>query len=97
MENLESPRLTHDNRNISITIEKGGVRDGYFTYNSSSDFLYNEELNWGFHYFTSTKDRYNEIIFLGRFIIPLGVFGYEELKYNLTDWHGDFFDAEYTS
>ena len=34
---------------------------------------------------------------LRRFITPLGVLGYEELKYNLIDWYGDFFVAEYTS
>ena len=97
LENLETPGLTYENRNISINIEEGGIRDGYYIYNSSSDFLYNEELNWAFHYFTFTKNRFDEIIFLRRFITPLGVLGYEELKYNLTDWYSDFFVAEYIS
>ena len=63
IESLETSSLTYDNRNISIIIEEGGERDGYYIYNSSSDFLYNEDLDWAYHYFTFSKDRFDQIIF----------------------------------
>ena len=95
LESLETTNLTYDNRNISIVIEEGGDREGYYIYNSSSNFLYNESLEWAYHYFTFIKDRYGEIIFLRRFITPVGVLGYEELAYNLTEWSEDYFVADY--
>ena len=97
IESLETSSLTYDNRNISIIIEEGGERDGYYIYNSSSDFLYNEDLDWAYHYFTFSKDRFDQIIFLRRFMTPMGVLGYEELVYDLIEWSFDFFVAEYVS
>ena len=97
LESLETINLTYENRNISIVIEEGGDREGYYIYHSSSDFLYNESLDWAYHYFTFVKDRNDEIIFLRRFITPVGVLGYEELIYNLTEWSEDYFVADYIS
>ena len=97
LESLETTNLTYDNRNISITIEEGGNREGYYIYQSSSNFIYNEDLDWAYHYFTFVKDRYDEITFLRRFITPVGVLGYEELNYSLTEWSEDYFVADYIS
>tara|TARA_Y100001958_G_scaffold93929_1_gene64233 strand:+ start:82 stop:810 length:729 start_codon:yes stop_codon:yes gene_type:complete len=95
-ENLDSPSMNYDNRNISIIISEGGDREGYFTYTSSCDFLYNEDLSWSYHYFGFNKDT-GQIAFLRRFITPLGLLGYEELVYEIIDWSADFFVAEYIS
>ena len=96
LENLDSPSMNYDNRNISIIISEGGDREGYFTYTSSCDFLYNEDLSWSYHYFGFNKDT-GQIAFLRRFITPLGLLGYEELVYEIIDWSADFFVAEYIS
>ena len=96
LENLDSPSLSYDNRNISIVISEGGDREDYFIYTSSCDFLYNEDLSWSYHYFGFNKDT-GQITFLRRFITPLGVLGFEELAYEIVDWATDFFVAEYIS
>ena len=54
-EQLNSPSLTYENRNISLTIEEGGVREGFHIFTSSSDFLHNEDVEWAFHYFGFLK------------------------------------------
>ena len=38
-EELNSPSLTYENRNISLTIEEGGVREGFHIFSSSSDLI----------------------------------------------------------
>ena len=96
LENLDSPSMNYDNRNISIIISEGGDREGYFIYTSSCDFLYNEDLSWSYHYFGFNKDT-GQIAFLRRFITPLGLLGYEELTYEIIDWSTEFFVAEYIS
>ena len=96
LENLDSPTMSYDNRNISIVISEGGDREGYFIYSSSCDFLYNEDLSWSYHYFGLNKDT-GQIAFLRRFITPLGLLGYEELAYEIIDWSTDSFIAEYIS
>ena len=96
LENLDSPSMNYDNRNISIIIGEGGDREGYFIYTSSCDFLYNEDLSWSYHYFGFNKDT-GQITFLRRFITPLGLLGYEELTYEIIDWSTDSFIAEYIS
>ena len=96
LENLDSPTMSYDNRNISIIISEGGDRDGYFIYSSSCEFLYNEDLSWSYHYFGLNKDT-GHISFLRRFITPLGLLGYEELTYEIIDWSTDSFIAEYIS
>ena len=96
LENLDSPSMNYDNRNISIIISEGGDREGYFIYTSSCDLLYNEDLSWSYHYFGFNKDT-GQIAFLRRFITPLGLLGYEELTYEIIDWSTDFFVAEYIS
>ena len=96
LENLDSPTMSYDNRNISIIISEGGDRDDYFIYSSSCEFLYNEDLSWSYHYFGLNKDT-GHISFLRRFITPLGLLGYEELTYEIIDWSTDSFIAEYIS
>ena len=96
LENLDSPSMSYDNRNISIMINEGGDREGYFIYTSSCDFLYNEDLSWSYHYFGFNKDT-GQIIFLRRFITPLGLLGFEELTYEIIDWSVDLIVAEYIS
>ena len=96
LENLDSPSMNYDNRNISIIISEGGDRENYFIYTSSCDFLYNEDLSWSYHYFGLNKNT-GQITFLRRFITPLGLLGYEELTYEIIDWSTDFFVAEYIS
>ena len=95
-EDLNSEALNYENRNISIVISEGGVREGFYVFQSSCDFLYNENLNWAFHYFRFDKDN-TKIIFLRRFITPVGILGYEELVYDLIAWSDDSFVAQYNS
>ena len=96
IEELDSPSFSYDNRNISIQVMEGGERDGFYIYSSSSDFLYNETLSWAYHYFGFDKEN-TQIIFLRRFITPLGVLGYEEMLYDLTEWTTESFVANHTS
>ena len=96
LENLDSPSMSYDNRNLSLIISEGGDREGYFIYTSSCNFLYDEDLSWSYHYFRFNKDT-GQIIFLRRFITPLGLLGFEELTYDIIDWLTDFFVAEYYS
>tara|TARA_Y100001934_G_scaffold261398_1_gene334744 strand:+ start:207 stop:950 length:744 start_codon:yes stop_codon:yes gene_type:complete len=93
-EQLESPSLSYENRNISIIVNEDGDREGFLTYSSSSQFLFNEDLDWAYHYFGYDKLS-DKLIFLRRFITPLGVLGYEELLYNITEWDNNSFTAEY--
>tara|TARA_B100000700_G_C15007113_1_gene839103 strand:- start:1400 stop:2143 length:744 start_codon:yes stop_codon:yes gene_type:complete len=95
-ESLESPSITFENHSASIVIGEGGDRDGFFVFTSSSDFLFNDELDWAYHYFGYDKSN-GQIIFLRRFMTPLGVLGYEELSYNLSEWTSESFFAEYSS
>ena len=95
-EELSSPSMTYENRNISILIEEGGVREGFYIFTSSSEFLYNEDVDWAFHYFGFDKNE-TQLIFLRRFITPIGIVGYEELVYDLIDCSSDYFIAEYSS
>ena len=96
IEELESPSITYENRNISIVVEIGGDRDGFYTFTSSCDFLFNDDVEWAFHYIAFDKES-DQLIFLRRFITPLGVLGYEELIYDLTEWSTQNFVAEHNS
>lgn len=96
LEDLNSEAFNYENRNISIMISEGGVREGFYTFQSSCDFLFNENLDWAFHYFKFDKEN-TKIIFLRRFITPVGILGYEELVYNLVVWSDDYFVAQYNS
>ena len=95
-EDLESESISYQNRNISLVISEGGEREGFYVFESSCDFLYNENLEWAYHYFGFSKDD-NRITFLRRFITPVGILGYEELVYDLIDWSDDYFVAQYSS
>ena len=78
-EDLSTQSVEYLNRNISIQINEGGDREGFYIFTSSCEFLYNEELDWTFHYFSYDKES-DDITFLKRFITPIGVLGYEELN-----------------
>ena len=95
-EDLESESITYESRNISLDITEGGVREGFYIYNSSCDFLYNSDLNWAYHYIAYDKEN-NTLTFLRRFITPVGILGYEELIYNILEWSEDYFLVAYTS
>ena len=95
-EDLNSEAINYENRNISIVVSEGGIREGFYVFQSSCDFLYNENLNWAFHYFRFDKDN-TKIIFLRRFITPVGILGYEELVYDLIAWSDDSFVAQHSS
>ena len=95
-EDLNSEAMNYENRNISIVISEGGIREGFYIFQSSCDFLFNEDLDWAFHYFGFDKEN-NKIIFLRRFITPVGILGYEELVYDLITWSDDYFVAQYGS
>jgi len=95
-ETLESPTYSYDNRNIAINIMEGGNRVGFLIFNSSSDFLFNEDLDWAYHYFGLDKDN-NEIIFVRRYITTLGLLGNEEIRYTLVEWTPEHFVAEHIS
>ena len=95
-EDLNSEAMNYENRNISIFISEGGIREGFYIFQSSCDFLFNEDLDWAFHYFGFDKEN-NKIIFLRRFITPVGILGYEELVYDLITWSDDYFVAQYGS
>ncbi len=95
-EDLNSEAINYENRNISIVVSEGGIREGFYVFQSSCDFLYNENLNWAFHYFRFDKDN-TKIIFLKRFITPVGILGYEELVYDLIAWSDDSFVAQHSS
>lgn len=96
LDDLTSPSFSYQNRNISIMISEGGDRDGHSIYTSSCDFLFNDDLNWAYHYVGFDKES-NKITFLRRFMTPLGVLGYEEMVYDLIDWSENYFHAEYIS
>ena len=95
-EDLDSPSMTYENRNISIVVEVGGDRDGFYIFTSSCDFLFNHDVDWAFHYIRFDKES-DQIIFLRRFITPLGVLAYEELIYDLSEWTLGSFVAEHNS
>ena len=96
IETLNSPTNSYENRNIAINISEGGERVGYLIYNSSSEFMYNDDLEWAYHYFGLDKNT-NELIFLRRFITPIGIIGNQELRYTILEWDLDYFLAEYQS
>ena len=96
IETLNSPTNSYENRNIAINFTEGGERDGYLIFNSSSEFMYNDDLDWAYHYFGLDKNT-NELIFLRRFITPIGIIGNQELRYTILEWDIDSFLAEYES
>ena len=96
LDDLVSPSFSYENRNIALTISEGGDRDGFSIFTSSCDFLYNDDLDWAFHYVSFDKET-NQITFMRRFVTPLGMVGYEELVYDLIDWSDGYFHAEHTS
>lgn len=95
-EDLTSPTLSYQYRNISIQISEGGDREGLLVYNSSSSFLYNQDLSWAYHYLGYDKDN-NKITFMRRFLTPLGVLGHEAVHYNILEYTEDFLLASHES
>jgi len=96
VENLQSPITTYENKSISLQVSEGGERENFLVYTSSSDFIYNQNLNWTYHYVGIDKLT-NQLIFLRRWITPIGTIGFEEYLYEIVDWNYDTFTAEYQS
>ena len=96
MENLQSPTTSYESKSISIQISQGGDRENYLIYTSSSDFIYDQNLNWAYHYVGIDKLT-NQLIFLRRWITPIGTIGFEEFIYDIVEWNYDTFTAEYQS
>jgi len=96
VENLQSPTTTYENKSISIQISQGGDRENYLIYTSSSDFIYDQSLNWTYHYIGIDKLT-NQLIFLRRWITPIGTIGFEEFIYDIVEWNYNTFTAEYQS
>ena len=96
VEYLQSPTTSYENKSISIQISQGGDRENYLIYTSSSDFIYNQNLDWAYHYVGIDKLT-NQLIFLRRWITPIGTIGCEELIYNIVEWNYNTFIVEYQS
>jgi len=96
VENLQSHTASYESKSISIQISRGGDRENYLIYTSSSDFIYNQNLNWAYHYVGIDKLT-NQLIFLRRWITPIGTIGFEEFIYNIVEWDFNTFRAEYRS
>ncbi len=96
VEDLESNNNNYNNRDISITISEGGDLEDCLVYTSSSDFLFNESLNWAYHYFSINKNT-NEIVFHRRFITPVGLIGNQKIRYQIMELTGSEIVAEYYS
>ena len=96
VENLQSPTTTYENKSISIQISQGGDRENYLIYTSSSDFIYDQNLNWTYHYIGIDKLT-NQLLFLRRWITPIGTIGFEEFIYDIVEWNHNTFTAEYQS
>lgn len=96
VENLHSPTTSYENKSISILISEGGDRENFLIYTSTSDFIYDQILDWAYHYVGYDKMT-NQLIFLRRWITPIGTIGFEEFLYNVIEWNYDSFVAEYQS
>ena len=96
IENLQSPTAFYENKSISIQISQGGDRENFLIYTSSSDFIYDQNLEWVYHYLGIEKLT-NQLIFLRRWITPIGTIGFEELIYDIVEWNYNTFRAEYQS
>mgnify|MGYP000031157634 CR=1 FL=1 len=96
VEYLQSPTTSYENKSISIQVSQGGDRENYLIYTSSSDFIYNQNLDWTYHYVGIDKLT-NQLIFLRRWITPIGTIGCEELIYNIVEWNYNTFTIEYQS
>jgi len=96
VENLQSPTTTYENKSISIQISQGGDRENYLIYTSSSDFIYDQNLNWTYHYIGIDKLT-NQLILLRRWATPIGTIGFEEFIYDIVEWNHNTFTAEYQS
>ena len=94
VENLHSPTTFYENKSISIQISQGGDRENFLIYTSSSDFIYDQNLSWAYHYIGIDKLT-NQLILLRRWITPIGTIGFEEFIYDIVEWNYDTFKAEY--
>jgi hypothetical protein len=58
--------------------------------------IYNNQVGWAYHYFTFDKATY-QVIFMRRFVTPLGVLGSQELVYDILAWDVENLIIEYIS
>jgi len=95
-ESYISDQESYDNKDITIEIYEGGDREGYLAYISTSSIVYNEDLSWTYHYLTYDKET-GDLIFLRRFVTPLGLIGSQELRYVILYCSNGMLELEYTS
>ena len=95
-ESLTSPIENYNGLDMDLNLEKGGDREGFLVFTSSSDVIYNNEVGWAYHYFTFDKTTY-QVIFMRRFVTPLGVLGSQELVYDILAWDVENLIIEYIS
>tara|TARA_S200000501_G_scaffold193528_1_gene182361 strand:- start:1332 stop:2075 length:744 start_codon:yes stop_codon:yes gene_type:complete len=95
-ESYISDQDNYENKNVAVEIYEGGDREGYLAYTSTSSLLYNNELFWTYHYLTYDKET-GDLIFLRRFVTPLGLIGSEELKYVILYCSNGMLELEHTS
>ena len=88
LENLNSPSMSYDNRNLSIIISEGGDREAISYILHPVIFCTMKIFLGPTIILGSTKIPVK--FFLRRFITPLGLLGFEELAYEIIDWSTDF-------
>ena len=92
-ESLSSQSSNYDNKAIELRISQGGDRDGFLIYESSSSLIYNQELSWAFHYLQYDKKE-NALIFLRRFLTPLGIVGSQQIRYSIREISSNLISLE---
>jgi len=95
-ESYISQQENYDNKNMAIEIFEGGGREGYLAYTATSTIIYNDELSWTYHYLTYDKET-GDLIFLRRFVTPLGLIGSQELRYAILYSSNGMLELEHTS
>ncbi|MBT3589636.1 MAG: T9SS type A sorting domain-containing protein [Candidatus Marinimicrobia bacterium] len=86
----------YSNKPISIDISDAENREGFLSFLSSSEFIFNEDLIWAIHYFTYDKETH-QIIFYKCFITPLGLLGNHELRYNILEINENLMVLDYST
>ena len=79
----------YENKNITVDIFEGGDREGYLVYTSSSSIIYNQDISWAYHYVTYDKVT-GTLLFLRRFVTPIGLIGSQELRYSIIYYSNGF-------
>lgn len=86
----------YSNKPISLNISDEANRDGFLSFSSSSDFIFNDDLFWAVHFFTYDKEA-NQLVFYKRFITPLGLLGNHELRYDILEINENVMILDYNT